>query len=106
MKFSAKRLILIAVIVVAVLGVSLAAFGFWPGNVTREQAREVVFAYEFEGARLGDGAVSRRPGRDLLFENGLRRAWSVEVYYAGFVYEVYVSRFSGEVLRVEVDRWD
>ena len=67
-----------------------------PGNVSRQEAAQIAVAH------VG-GGTANRPDRD--FER-FQRVWSVEVFYDGLVYEVYVSMRTGEVVKQEIDRWD
>jgi len=93
---SVKKIVAIAVIIVALLAIIFAIFMLRPANISREEARETAITY------VG-GGTANRASRDL---SRFQRAWSVEVFYNGFVHEVYVSMRTGEVLRVEIDRWD
>ncbi|MCL2841359.1 MAG: PepSY domain-containing protein [Defluviitaleaceae bacterium] len=86
---------LIIIPLVAVL-IAIAAFVMWPSNISRQEAQNIAIAH------VGGGNASRG---DFDFEN-LQRVWSVEVFYDDLVHEVYVNRRTGEVVRVEVGRWD
>ena len=88
-----KKLIFIPFVA---LLLAVAAFMLWPANVSRHEAREIAIAH------VG-GGVANRASRD--FER-FQRVWSVEVFYSGLVHEVYVSMRTGEVVAVEIDRWD
>jgi len=76
--------------------VAIAAFMLWPSNISRTDAQNIAITH------VG-GGTANRAGFDF---EGLQRVWSVEVFYDGLVHEVYVSRRTGDVVRVEVDRWD
>jgi uncharacterized membrane protein YkoI len=90
---SRRRIILISAPIIIIL-VAIAAFMLWPAEISREQAREIALEY------VGGGRANRAE-RD--FED-FTRVWSVEVFYAGLVQEVYVSMRTGEVIRLEIDR--
>ena len=93
---SKKKILVIAVAVILVLLIPVTTFMLWPANISRSDAQEIAIAH------VG-GSRANRPSRD--FER-FQRVWSVEVFYEGFVHEVYVSMRTGEVVRVEIDRWD
>ena len=78
--------------------IAIAAFMFWPSNISRQEAGEIAIAHVG-----GNNSRANPASRD--FER-FQRVWSVEVFYDGFVHEVYVSMRTGDVVRVEVDRWD
>jgi len=104
-KKSMKKTILTVLATVMILAIGFIAFIFWPGSVSRDEAREIAIEYVFDMYH-GDIPNKRANRPDVDFER-FRRVWSVEVYSdAGFIYEVFVSRFTGEVVRVEFDRWD
>ena len=88
-----KKLIFIPLVLILV---AVATFMLWPANVSRYEAQEIAITH------VG-GSVANRASRD--FER-FQRVWSVEVFYSGLVHEVYVSMRTGEVIVVEVDRWD
>jgi len=88
-----KKLIFIPLVMILVVA---AAFMLWPANVSRHEAQEIAITH------VG-GGITNRAGRD--FER-FQRVWSVEVFYSDLVHEVYVSMRTGEVVAVEVDRWD
>jgi len=76
--------------------VTVAMFILWPANVPRHEAQEIAITH------VG-GGVANRASRD--FER-FQRVWSVEVFYNSLVHEVYVSMRTGEVVAVEIDRWN
>ena len=78
--------------------VVIAAFMLWLSNISRQEAGEIAIAH------VG-GSNSRANPASRDFER-LQRVWSVEVFYDGLVHEVFVSMRTGEVIRVEIDRWD
>ena len=78
-------------VVIALLVMGIVAFIFWPTPVTREEAREIALTH------VGGGHANP-PERD--FER-FQRVWSVEVFYDGFVHEVFVNSRTGEVILVE-----
>ena len=88
-----KKLIFIPFVLILV---AATAFMLWPANVSRHEAQEIAINH------VG-GGVANRASRD--FER-FQRVWSVEVFYSGLVHEVYMSMRTGEVIAVEVDRWD
>jgi uncharacterized membrane protein YkoI len=88
-----KRFLIPAAIVFVIM-VAAAVFVLQPGNISRQEAIEIALA------EVGGGRANR-PEHDF---EGFQRTWSVEVFYDNLVFEVYVSRFSGEVVRVEIDR--
>ena len=75
---------------------AVAAFIMWPGSVSRQEAQEIAVAH------VGGGATNRA---EWDFES-FQRVWSVEVFHDGLVHEVFVNRSNGQVVRVEIDRWD
>lgn len=85
-----------AILLFIAICVFLAALFLWPSAISREEAR--IIALEYVG-----GGRANRPSRDF---EALRRVWSVEVFYDNLVHEVYVNSRTGEVVRVEIDRWD
>ena len=91
-----KRRSKLIIIPLAVVLVAITAFMLWPSNISRQEAQNIAIVH------VG-GGTANRAGFD--FEK-LQRVWSVEVFYNGLVHEVYVSRRTGDVVRVEVDRWD
>jgi len=90
-----KKFIIIPLVMILV---AITAFMLWPSNISRQEAWEIAVAHVG-----GNNSRANRASRD--FER-FQRVWSVEVFYDGFVHEVYVSRRTGEVVRVEIDRWD
>ena len=88
-----KRLIILLFVLALVL---IAAFFLWPSNISRQEALEIAIEY------VGGGRANR-PSRDF---EAFRRVWSVEVFYDNLVHEVYVDSHTGDVIRVEIDRWD
>ena len=88
-----KRLTFILFVVTFAL---LAAFFLLPSNISREEALEIAIDY------VGGGRANR-PSRDF---EAFRRVWSIEVFYGNLVHEVYVNSRTGDVVRVEIDRWD
>lgn len=66
----------------------------WPGNIDRQAARDIALTH------VGGGHANPA---ELDFEN-FTRVWSVEVFDDGLVHEVYVSRQTGDVIRVEISR--
>jgi len=78
--------------------IAIAAFMLWPSNISRQEAQEIAIAHVG-----GNNSRANPASRD--FEQ-FQRVWSVEVFYDGLVHEVYVSMRTGNVVRVEVDRWD
>ncbi|MCL2235457.1 MAG: PepSY domain-containing protein [Defluviitaleaceae bacterium] len=72
------------------------AFLFWPSNISRDEASQTAISH------VG-GGVANRPERDF---EAFTRVWSVEVFHDNLVHEVFVSMRTGEVVRVEIDRWD
>ena len=92
-KKSKVRFIFIPIVL---LLVAVVAFTLWPANISRHEAQEIAISH------VGGGAANRA-GRD--FER-FQRVWSVEVFHNNLVHEVYVSMSSGEVILVEIDRWD
>jgi len=92
---SKKKLIIIPLMLILV---AVAAFMLWPANVSRQEAQEIAIAYVG-----GSNSHANPASRD--FEE-FQRVWSVEVFYDGLVREVYVSMRTGEVVGIEIDRWD
>ena len=90
-----KKLVLI-LIPLALLLVVIAAFMLWPANVSRDEAQQIAITH------VG-GGTANQASRD--FER-FQRVWSVEVFHGGLVHEVFVSMRTGEVVAVEIDRWD
>ena len=93
---SKKRMKKPIILLLVAMFILLAAFFLWPSAISREEAR--IIAIESVG-----GGRANRPSRDF---EALRRVWSVEVFYDNLVHEVYVNSRTGEVVRVEIDRWD
>ena len=91
-----KKFIIILITIILVIAIGATAFMFWPSNISRQEAAEIAITH------VG-GGTANRPDRD--FER-FQRVWSVEVFYNGLVHEVYVSMRTGEVVAVEIDRWD
>ena len=92
-----NKSVLIVVFVVLVLTfAAITTFMLLPSNISREEAAEIAIEH------VGGGRATR-PERDF---EAFRRVWSVEVFYDGFVHEVYISKVTGDVVRVELDRWD
>ena len=92
-KYRGKKKFFIPMVVVVI---AIVTFMLWPGNISRQEATDIAMAY------VGGGTVNR-PDRD--FER-FQRVWYVEVFYDGLIHEVYISRMTGAVVRVEIDRWD
>ena len=94
--FTKKRKLLLAIVALCI--VVLVVFFNQPfgANISRQEAMQI--AVEHVG-----GGTANRP--DIDWER-FQRAWYVEVFYGGLVHSVYVSTRAGEVIRVEVDRWD
>jgi len=88
-----KKLVFIPLVLILA---AIAAFMLWPPNITRHEAQEIAINH------VG-GGVANRPDRD--FER-FQRVWSVEVFFNSLVHEVYVNMRTGEVVSVEVSRWD
>ena len=65
-------------------------------NISRQEAVNIAIIH------VG-GGIANQPDRD--FER-FQRVWSVEVFYNELVYEVYVSMRTGDVVSMEIDRWD
>jgi len=86
----------IIIVPVALILIAVTTFMLFPANISRQEAQEIALAHV-------SGGTANRASRD--FER-FQRVWSVEVFYDGLVHEVYVSMRTGEVVRVEVDRWD
>ena len=86
-----KKWLIIVAIVLAVL----AAFMLWPTNISRQEAMEIALSH------VG-GGVASRPERDF---EAFQRAWNVEVFYGGIVYEIYINANTGAIISVEIDRW-
>jgi len=94
-KRGSKKFIVIPIVLILI---AITAFAFLPANISRHEAQEIAIAHVG-----GSNSYSNRASRD--FER-FQRVWSVEVFYSGLVHEVYVSMRTGEVVRVEIDRWD
>ena len=87
----------LARVVRAVLVVgAVVAFLYWPGAVSSHEAQQIALSH-------AGVATPIPPGHD--FEE-FRRVWQVEVLHEGIVHSVYVSRFDGQIVRVELDFWD
>ena len=84
------------IIPLVVVLIAIVAFTMWPGNISRQEAQSIAVAH------VGGGNANRA---ESDFER-LQRVWSVEVFHDGLVHEVFVSRRTGEVIMVEIDRWD
>jgi len=93
-KKNKKKLIIIPLVLILV---AVVMFILWPANVSRQEAQEIAIAH------VGNNSRANPASRD--FER-FQRVWSVEVFYDGLVHEVYVSMRTGEVVRMEIDRWD
>ena len=89
-----KTVILLASVVLALL-IAFATFALWPGNITRQEASAIALSH------IGGGHANRP---EFDFER-FQRVWSVEIFYNGLVYEVYVHRFTGQIVAVEIDGW-
>jgi hypothetical protein len=89
------KIVIIFLAVILAITIAVGAFILWPGNVSRQEAMDIALSH------VGGGNAN---WAEIDFEN-FQRAWSVEVFYDGLVREVYVSRFTGEIIRVEIDRW-
>jgi hypothetical protein len=87
-----KRISILLLIPVVVIVAGISAFMLMPANVSRAEAAEIALTH------IGGGR-NNRPDRD--FER-FQRVWSVEVFYDGWVDEVYVSMRTGEVVEVEI----
>jgi hypothetical protein len=94
-KKSILKIMLVPIVVVLAIVIAATAFMLWPGNISRQEATNIAIAH------VGGGNAN---WPDWDFEH-FQRAWSVEVFHDGFVHEVYVSRFTGEIIRVEIDGW-
>ena len=92
-KSISKIIILPAVLILTII-IAISVFLLQPGNITRQEALDLAIA------EVGGG---RANWPEMDFED-FRRTWSVEVFFDGLIFEVYVSRFTGETVRVEVDR--
>jgi hypothetical protein len=91
-----KKKLIAILVAVGILIVGCVVFYVWPGEISRDEAREIAMAH------IGDAdAFANRPSLD--FES-FRRAWSVEIVSGHLTYEVYVRRWGGEIIRTEVDR--
>jgi len=96
---SLKKVKLTFIIIVAVMiiaAAALTAFMLWPSNISRQEAQSI--AIEHVG-----GGVTNRADHDFEW---FQRVWSVEVFYNGLVYEVYVNRVTGAIVGVEIGSWD
>ena len=91
-----KSILIVALVILILILAAVMTFMLWPGNISRQEAMEIALEH------VGGGRANT-PERDF---EAFRRVWSVEVFYDGFVHEVYVSRMTGEIVRVELDRWD
>lgn len=94
-KKSRKKLIIIPLVLILV---AMATFMLWPANISRHEAQEIAIAHV-------DSINSSANPASRDFER-FQRVWSVEVFSDGLVHEVFVSMRTGEVVKVEVDRWD
>jgi len=92
-KSNTKVIVAICIIAAIILTTVFAAFWFWPSNITRQEARDIAYAH------VGGGRVNE-PSRDFA---RFQRAWSVEVFYDGFVHEVYINSRTGEIIKVEIE---
>ncbi|MCL2575383.1 MAG: PepSY domain-containing protein [Defluviitaleaceae bacterium] len=90
-----KPVLAVAAIVLLIIA-AVITFFMWPGSISRDEATNIAIEH------IGGGRANRP---DMDFEQ-FRRVWSVEVHHDGFTHEVFVSRINGEVLKVEIDRWD
>jgi len=88
-----KKLIIIPIVIIFAF---VAGFMLWPSHISRQEAQEIAVSH------VGGGAANRAE-RD--FER-FQRTWYVEVFHNGLIHEVYVSMRTGEIIRMEVDRWD
>ena len=86
----------ITLILTGVLVIAAAVFIMRPANTSRQEAQNIAIDH------VG-GGTANRASRDF---EGFQRAWYVEVFHNGLVYEIYVSMRTGEVISMEVDRWD
>ena len=91
-----KRKTKFVIIPLVLILAGIAAFMLWPASTSRQEAEAIAIAH------VG-GGTANRPERD--FER-FQRVWSVEVFFDGLVHEVYVSMRTGNVVGMEVDRWD
>ena len=89
------KIVFIPVAVVLALVIAVTAFMLWPGYFSRQDAVDIAIEH------IG-GGNAYWPEWD--FEH-FQRVWSVEVFFDGLVHEVYINRFTGEVIRVEIDGW-
>ncbi|MDR2182806.1 MAG: PepSY domain-containing protein [Clostridiales bacterium] len=89
------KIVLIPIAIILAIAIAATALVLQPGNISQQEAIDIALAH------VGGGNANW-PERD--FED-FQRAWSVEVFYDGLVHEVYISRFTGEIIRVEIDRW-
>ena len=88
-----KKFIIISILIIFV---AITTFMLWPSNISRNDAQEIALAY------IG-GSYANPASRDFA---RFQRVWSVEVFYGGLVHEVYINMRTGDIVRVEVDRWD
>ena len=93
-----KKIMLFIFITVTLIIIAIATFMLWPSNISRHEAQSIAIAHVG-----GSNSHANRASRD--FER-FQRAWYVEVFYEGLVHEIYVSMRTGEVIRMEIDRWD
>jgi len=93
-----KKRIIIPIAIILIIAIGDTVFMFWPASISRYEAQEIAIAYVG-----GSNSHSNPTSRD--FER-FQRVWSVEVFYNGLIHEVYVSMRTGEVVVVEIDRWD
>jgi len=92
-KKSKKKVLIVPIVLILI---AVATFMLFPANISRQEAQEIALAHV-------SGGTANRASRD--FER-FQRVWSVEVFYDGLVHEVYVSMRTGEVVKMEIDRWD
>ena len=94
--FTKKRKLLLALVILCFI--AIVAFFNQPlgANISRHEATQIAIQH------VG-GGTANRPDIDWV---RFQRAWYVEVFYGEFVHSVYVSTRTGEVIRVEADRWD
>ena len=88
-----------SILIIVVLCIITAVVFFnqpFGANISREEAIQIAIEY------IGGGRANR-PDIDWA---RFQRAWYVEVFYDGFVHSVYVSTRTGDIVRVEIDRWD
>ena len=94
--FTKRRKTFFAIAILGLIAVIVFFNQPFGANISRQQAVELAIQH------IGGGTANRP---DIDWER-FQRAWYVEVFYGSLVHSVYVSTRTGEVIRVEVDRWD